>query len=191
MVFQLSLPFCLEHSFGFTPSQVGLILAAWPLSMITVSPIAGTLADRAPEGLLGSLGMGISVIGLLCLADLPAHPSAIDILWRMALGGIGFGLFSAPNVRQMIRQSPSDRAASAGAMVSTTRLTGQTFGAIAFATILPYSLHHQSTPAMVAASCMAVAMLSSASHLIGGQTQMRIENCVKRFWHKIHVKTKI
>ena len=41
-------------------------------------------------------------MGLLSLAILQAHPTVIDIAWRMALAGAGFGLFQSPNNRAMI-----------------------------------------------------------------------------------------
>jgi DHA2 family multidrug resistance protein-like MFS transporter len=34
--------------------------------------------------------------GLFGLALLPASPSDLDIIWRMALCGAGFGLFQSP-----------------------------------------------------------------------------------------------
>ena len=47
----------------------------------------------------------------------------------MALGGLGFGFFQAPNNRTMIAAAPRSRAGAAGGMLATARLTGQTMGA--------------------------------------------------------------
>ena len=43
------------------------------------------------------------------LAFLPAHPATMDVVWRMALSGAGFGLFQSPNNRTMIAAVPRER----------------------------------------------------------------------------------
>ena len=50
---------------------------------------------------------------LLLLAMMPAHPSHIDIIWRMFLGGIGFGLFITPNNSTIIASAPRERSGGA------------------------------------------------------------------------------
>lgn len=65
--------------------------------MIT-APLAGRLMDRYNAGLLGGIGLMIFGAALLLLAMMPAHPSHIDIIWRMFLGAIGFGLFITPTI---------------------------------------------------------------------------------------------
>lgn len=53
-------------------------------------------------GVLSGIGLIIFSGGLFSLAELPAHPSDLDIIWRMALCGCGFGLFQTPNNSLMI-----------------------------------------------------------------------------------------
>ncbi|MDE5650040.1 MAG: hypothetical protein K2I35_03350, partial [Duncaniella sp.] len=52
-----------------------------------------------------------------------------DIAWRMAVCGIGFGLFQTPNNIVMVLATPIHRTGGAGGMQSTARLVGQTTGA--------------------------------------------------------------
>jgi len=54
----------------------------------------------------------------------------LDIIWRLALCGLGFGLFQAPNNRAMIASAPLSRSGAAGGMLATARLIGQTSGAV-------------------------------------------------------------
>jgi DHA2 family multidrug resistance protein-like MFS transporter len=68
-------------------------------------------------------------MGLALLAGLPAHPSALDIVWRMAICGLGFGLFQSPNNRTMLSSAPRERSGGASGMLATARLLGQTTGA--------------------------------------------------------------
>src|SRR4029077_8842882 len=56
------------------------------------------------------------------------HASRLDIAWRMAVCGTGFGFFQSPNNRLLIGSAPPDRAGAGSGMVSTARLIGQTTG---------------------------------------------------------------
>jgi DHA2 family multidrug resistance protein-like MFS transporter len=125
----VALPFLIEYSFGLTPVQTGLLMTPWSLVVGCVAPISGRLTDRFPGAILGAMGLLIMGIGILLVALLPAHPSPFDIGWRMAIGGAGFGLFQQPNNRALLTSGPRERAGSAGGMLATARLTGQTAGA--------------------------------------------------------------
>ena len=73
------------------------------------------------------------------MALLPAHPTTLDVVWRMALAGAGFGLFQTPNNRTMIAAAPRERAGGASGMLGTARLLGQTVGASLVALFLARS----------------------------------------------------
>ena len=128
MTLLISTPFRL-HDLGFTAAEIGAAIAPWPLTNMIVAPLAGWLSDRVPAGVLGGIGMAVSIAALLLLAFMPADPSYFDVAWRMALCGSGFGTFLPPNARLIIGSAPRERAAAAGGLVSTTRLVGQTTGA--------------------------------------------------------------
>ena len=98
-----------------------------------MAPIAGRLIGRYPDGLLGGIGLALLAVGLALLAALPAHPANADIVWRMALCGIGFGLFQSPNNHTIVTSPPPHRSGAASGMLGTARLTGQTFGAVLLA----------------------------------------------------------
>jgi DHA2 family multidrug resistance protein-like MFS transporter len=160
----LSLPFWLQREFGYTPGQVGAVIAPLPLAMMVIGPLAGMLSDRVPAGLLGGIGMTVATTALLLIAYLPADASYFDIAWRMALSGTGFGLFLAPNARLIVGSAPLARAASAGGLVSTTRLTGQTLGATLVATLLAMNMGGR-TPALICAGLALIAGLCSIARL--------------------------
>jgi DHA2 family multidrug resistance protein-like MFS transporter len=165
MTLLLSTPFRLTHSYGFSPAQVGAAIAPWPLTNMIVAPLAGWLSDRVPAGLLGGIGMAITIVALTLLALLPAHPAYIDIAWRMALCGSGFGIFLPPNARLIIGSAPRERAAAAGGLVSTIRLAGQTTGATVVALLLQLGVGSGRAPALVAVGLAAVAGLCSLARL--------------------------
>lgn len=165
MTLLLSTPFRLTHEFGFGAAAVGAAIAPWPLTNMVVAPLAGWLSDRVPAGLLGGIGMAISIAALLLIASLPAHPSYFDIAWRMALCGSGFGTFLPPNARLIIGSAPRERAAAAGGLVGTVRLAGQTTGATLVAALLAIGVGSGRVPALVAAGLALVAGLCSLARL--------------------------
>ena len=125
----VSLPFYFESVLGRSTVETGLLMTPWPVALGLIAPIAGRLSDRVPAAVLGTLGMALLATALLLLARLPTDASTLDILWRMALGGLGFGLFQTPNNRTMLTSAPKMRAGAAGGMMATARLTGMTTGA--------------------------------------------------------------
>ena len=132
----VALPFYLQSRFGYSAVQIGLLITPWPIAVAFAAPIAGRLVERYPAGLLGGIGLLLFAAGLGALALLPANPSIADIVWRMALAGVGFGLFQSPNNRTMIAAAPRERSGGASGMLGTARLLGQTIGAALVALLL-------------------------------------------------------
>ena len=132
----VSMPFYLESHFGYSAVQIGLLVTPWPIAVAFAAPLAARLVERYPAGLLGGIGLLLFAAGLGALALMPADASPIDVVWRMAVAGAGFGLFQTPNNRTMIAAAPRERAGGAGGMLSTARLLGQTLGAALVAMFL-------------------------------------------------------
>ncbi|HWF01756.1 MAG TPA: MFS transporter [Caulobacteraceae bacterium] len=126
----VSLPFRFENSLHFNQVYTGLLLTPWPVAVGICAPISGALSDRLSTAVLCAIGLLILAGGLTALVFLPAHPAPLDIVWRMAACGAGFGIFQAPNNRMMLTAAPRERAGAAGGMLGTARLTGQTMGAV-------------------------------------------------------------
>jgi DHA2 family multidrug resistance protein-like MFS transporter len=131
----VGLPFLLLGSYGRSHLEAGLLLTAWPLSIVVMAPIVGRLIGRYSGGLLGGAGLGMLSLGLVLLGMLPSQPANADIVWRMALCGLGFGLFQSPNNHTIITSAPAHRSGGASGMLGTARLTGQTLGAVLLAMI--------------------------------------------------------
>jgi DHA2 family multidrug resistance protein-like MFS transporter len=125
----VSLPFTFQTLMGFPTAQVGLLMMPWPAAIAIVAPLSGRLSDRFNAAVLGGVGLVLLALGLFALWMLPAHPTPLDISWRMALCGVGFGMFQAPNNRTMVGAAPKSRSGAASGLLSTARLTGQSIGA--------------------------------------------------------------
>ncbi len=167
MLAYVALPFFLQDTLGLSQVATGLLMTPWPLATAIVAPLSGRLADRYAAGLLGGLGLVGFAAGLAALALLPAHPGVIDITWRMALCGAGFGLFQSPNNRAIIGSAPRERSGGASGMLGTARLLGQTVGAALMALIFGLAGAQATTVALiVAAGFAAVAAAVSCLRLI-------------------------
>jgi MFS transporter, DHA2 family, multidrug resistance protein len=125
----VSLPFYFEDILLRTQVETGFLMTPWPLVVAFMGPIGGRLSDRHPAGILGGIGLALLCVGMVLLATLPAAPGVVNIVWRMAFCGFGFGFFQTPNIKTLMSSAPPGRSGSASGIVATARLTGQTIGA--------------------------------------------------------------
>ena len=125
----VALPFFLQGTLGLTAVETGLLMTPWPLATMIAAPLAGHLSDRYLAGVLGAIGLSLFACGLMALSFLKADSTHLDIVWRMALCGAGFGFFQSPNNRAMLSEAPKDRAGAAGGTLGMARVVGQSLGA--------------------------------------------------------------
>jgi MFS transporter, DHA2 family, multidrug resistance protein len=130
MLAYVALPFLFQTVLGRSVFESGLLMTPWPIAVGFAAFFSGRLSDRVSSGLLGGIGLAIFAVGLFLLARLGTHPDNFDIAWRMAVSGLGFGLFQSPNNRTIISSAPRERSGAAGGMLATARLLGQTAGAV-------------------------------------------------------------
>lgn len=162
----VSLPFYLQDALGRSQVETGLLMTPWPLTIVFVAPLASMLSERIPAGVLGGIGLFSFAAGLLLLAGLPAHPGAIDIGWRMAVCGFGYGLFQTPNNRAILSSAPRSRSGGASGMLGAARLTGQTLGAALVALVFGVApAHGTSITLIVGAAFSATAAVVSLGRL--------------------------
>jgi DHA2 family multidrug resistance protein-like MFS transporter len=166
----VALPFILEGAMGWDATATGLLMTPWPVATACMAPLAGRLADRYSAGILGGIGMAVFTAGLILLAILPTGAAAIDIGWRMAVCGLGFGFFQSPNNRAMITSAPLHRTGGASGMLGTARLLGQTIGATLVALIFGLSGHTSVAALVVAAAFGACGGVASLLRLTPART---------------------
>lgn len=117
----------LQHIKMLTPSQTGIILIAEPVVQALFSPLAGRLSDRFEPQIIASIGMAINVIGLIPLIFIQSNTSIHYIVICLILLGVGFALFSSPNVNATMSAVGNKFYGVASATLGTMRLTGQMF----------------------------------------------------------------
>ena len=124
----VSLPFLFQTVQHRSPVETGLLVTPWPLLVVVAAPIAGRLTAKHSAAVLGSLGMTALAAGLALLASMPESPSVLDVAWRMALCGVGFGFFQTPNNTTLMTAGPVRRSGAAGGMLALARISGWCLG---------------------------------------------------------------
>lgn len=129
-VAMIALPFLFLNSYGFPEITTGLLMTPWPLATMIISPLAARFVERHNPGATAAAGMAVYATGIVLLLLMPESGVQVwDIAWRMAICGVGFGMFQTPNNIVMVIATPIKRTGGAGGMQSTARLVGQTLGA--------------------------------------------------------------
>ncbi len=164
----VSLPFHLEDTLHRGQVATGLLLTPWPVGVAVAAPFAGWLSDRVSAALLCAVGLAMLAAGFVALALLSPAPTALDIGWRMAVCGLGFGLFQTPNNRMMLTSAPRERGGAAGGMLGTARLTGQITGAVLTAILLEFMGARGEIAALFAAAGFALVSAVISLTRLGG-----------------------
>jgi MFS family permease len=90
-----------------------------------ISPFSGKLSDRIDPGMIASLGMGLSAIGLFLLAFIGDTTPLWYIMGALVLIGAGFGFFTSPNTNAIMSAVAKKYYGVASGIVGTMRLLGQ------------------------------------------------------------------
>jgi DHA2 family multidrug resistance protein-like MFS transporter len=129
----VSLPFFFQGAIGISLVSTGLLLMTWPIVVAVMAILVRPLSDRYPAALLCSTGLLLLGAGMAALATLPPDAGHGAIIVRLAVCGMGFGLFQAPNMKAIMVNAPPHRSGGASGIVAISRLMGQACGAAAVA----------------------------------------------------------
>jgi DHA2 family multidrug resistance protein-like MFS transporter len=157
----VSLPFFLQQGIGLSGIEIGILIAPMAVMVAITAHLAGRLVGRFADASLCMVGLLLMATGLGLMTPLAAHASFVDIMWRMMIWGAGFGLFQTPNNNTLLTHAPSERSGSAGGMLATARLVGQTSGAVIVAFAFRQVSPSSSVPLLLAAALAAGGALSA------------------------------
>lgn len=110
---------------GMSPEKAGLVLVCQPLMQALISPLAGRLSDRIEPAIIASLGMALTAGGLISFIFLSNSTTTIYIITSLIILGIGFALFSSPNMNAIMSSVENRYYGVASGTVATMRLIGQ------------------------------------------------------------------
>jgi EmrB/QacA subfamily drug resistance transporter len=144
----------LQYLKGMQPDAAGLILISQPLVMALCSPLMGRLSDRHEPRWIASAGLVVMATGLGLLATLADASSVAFVVGALLTVGLGFAMFSSPNVNAIMGSVDRRHLGSASASVGTARVLGQMFSmgvvTVVFAVLMgPVHVDPQSYPALL------------------------------------------
>ena len=118
------LPFYVSDVLKVDAKALGFLLMLTPVIAGSVAPLGGWLSDRMPPAYLTTSALVVSAAAMLWFSTLTAESFVEDVALRMALGGIGLGVFQAANATLIMGAVPRDRLGSGGALISLSMSMG-------------------------------------------------------------------
>ena len=115
----------LQYLKGLSATTTGMIMMCQPLTMALFSPLAGRLSDKVEPRILASSGMLLSGIGLVFLSNLKQASEIEYLVFALVTTGLGFSLFSSPNVNAIMSSVEKRYYGSANGVLATMRIVGQ------------------------------------------------------------------
>ncbi|MFE0022225.1 MFS transporter [Amycolatopsis sp. NPDC059021] len=113
---------------GISAAVTGWTLLAFAAGMGVAGPLGGRLADRFGPRPVAVAGATLTAAGLLSLLTLSPQWTPVAVAIRLAVAGIGMGLYGGPAQLLVITAAPPERMATAGATVQLARSLGFTLG---------------------------------------------------------------
>jgi len=160
------LPFFLVQVYGFPPAKVGLMLAVLSISNGFMSFLGGYLADRVGNLRVLRTGLGLICAGLAWLGAATPQTAAASLAVPLALTGMGLGLFSAPNLNEILRGVQPKFMGLAASTSSVLKNLGALLGVIALVAALGWGSKEPAT--LKSAACFGAACFQRAFWLAAG-----------------------
>ena len=121
-------PFYITYMLHEDSLHMGFILAASPIATLFVAPLSGMFSDRVGSRGLAFCGMAICATALFLLSGLNASSDSLDVVWRLAIFGIGTGLFQSPNNSTVMGSVPGWHRGIASGTLVAMRNVGMALG---------------------------------------------------------------
>lgn len=137
-VFVLSI--AMQVSLELSARSAGLILALSSVLMALVAPFAGALADRLRPRLIATCGVACVLVGMLLTTAVDMDTPVGFLIVLAALQGLGFGLFSSPNMTTIMNSAEADARAMASALSAKSRALGMIAGMMICAVLIALRL---------------------------------------------------
>jgi EmrB/QacA subfamily drug resistance transporter len=115
----------LHYVKGFSVQTAGYILMTQPVVQAAFSPLAGRMSDRRSPGIVASIGMALTVVGLSVFTCLTQATHLGFIILNLMLLGLGFALFASPNTNAVMSSVDKKHFGVAGGTLATMRVAGQ------------------------------------------------------------------
>ena len=133
----------LQYVKGMGPEHAGTILIIQPIVQTLFSPLCGRLSDKLPASLLATVGMSFCALGLAVAAQLSSSSSLTMILTLLVFMGLGFALFSSPNVNIIMSSVAPRYLGIASGLNASMRTLGMVSSMTVITLIFSFLMHGQ------------------------------------------------
>jgi MFS family permease len=120
------LPFFVSDVLRGSPAVTGTVLLFFAGAVAPVSPLAGMLSDRFGTRVVAVLGSAVMIAGLALMLTLDAGDGPVGVAWRLAVLGVGAGLFNPAINAATLAAAPSGMEGVAGGIAMTSRTLATT-----------------------------------------------------------------
>jgi MFS family permease len=139
--FMLSL--FMQVSLGRTASTSGQVLAIGTVLMAVTAPFAGRLADRLPPRHISTLGVTCVLVGSLMALSFDRGSHLLLVTAMLAIEGVGFALFSSPNMTIIMNSVEPGAASMASALSAKARSLGMVSGMLVTAILISLGIGNE------------------------------------------------
>jgi DHA2 family multidrug resistance protein len=129
------LPVFTQEMMRFTATQSGVVLLPRTIAMMIASPIVGRLYNLIRPSWLVAFGLLMTALGCWLQADINLSTSTGDLLWPLAITGIGFAFLFVPLTTAALANIPRHELAGAAGVNSFVRQVGGSIGLSIFANL--------------------------------------------------------
>lgn len=136
IVFFMSL--YLQYVKGYTPQLTGSILIIQPVIQAVLSPYFGKKSDTHSPALLATIGISVCTLGILICSFIGPDSHIAWVLAALVVLGLGFSLFSSPNMTAILQVVQPKDYGTASSMIASMR----TFGMLASMTLISVVISH-------------------------------------------------
>lgn len=133
----------LQYVKGMGPHEAGTVLITQPIMQTLFSPFCGKLSDRVPAWMLATAGMTLCAVGLAVAAHLSAESSLQTVIMLLMFLGLGFALFSSPNVSIIMGSVEPRYLGVASGLNSSVRTLGMMSSMMIITLIFSYLMQGQ------------------------------------------------
>jgi DHA2 family multidrug resistance protein len=129
------LPVFTQELMRFTATQSGVVLLPRTIAMMIASPIVGRLYNQIKPSWLVAFGLLMTALGCWLQADINLATSSSDLVWPLAITGIGFAFLFVPLTTAALSNIPRHELAGAAGVNSFVRQVGGSIGLSIFANL--------------------------------------------------------